>query len=227
MMELFKKNCRWLIPAVFLLLIAPLTPYLDLKISHFFFNGNQFSTDPYITFFYKYGNFPAHILGFISLFLLIVSFAFKRWMKLQAPALLLFLTLTLGSGVIVNLVLKDHWGRPRPVQSKEFGGPLPFRPFYSPNFNSPMPAKSFPCGHCSTGFFFMALILLGKRYNKPALTYFGIGMTLFLGLSLSYSRLAKGGHYFSDILISALIMWWVAITLDWLIYEREKSECRD
>jgi lipid A 4'-phosphatase len=218
------KHYRWLMPGLLLLAITPFTPYLDLKISHYFFQDGHFNKDPYVTFFYKYGNFPAHLLGFISLFLMIGSFIKKRWKWLQGPALLLILTLTLGSGVIVNLVLKDHWGRPRPVQSTEFGGPLPFRPFYSPQFHSPLPARSFPCGHCSTGFFFFALVLLGQRYKCKTLFYFGIAMSLFLGLSLSYSRIAKGGHYFSDILFSALIMWWTALILNWLIFDYERSD---
>src|SRR3990172_9149834 len=41
-------------------------------------------------------------------------------------SLFLILTLALGPGVVVNLVLKDHWGRPRPVMIDLFGGSVPY-----------------------------------------------------------------------------------------------------
>ena len=37
----------------------------------------------------------------------------------------LVVTLALGPGVVTNLVLKDHWHRPRPIDVTEFGGSVP------------------------------------------------------------------------------------------------------
>src|ERR1700758_991588 len=37
-------------------------------------------------------------------------------------ALFLIATLALGPGVLTNLVLKDHWGRPRPIDVQHIGG---------------------------------------------------------------------------------------------------------
>ena len=38
------------------------------------------------------------------------------------PVLCLTLSLIVGPGILVNLILKDHWGRPRPVHVTMFGG---------------------------------------------------------------------------------------------------------
>src|SRR6478672_12010674 len=41
-------------------------------------------------------------------------------------------TLVLGPGLLVNGVLKEHWARPRPGAVVEFGGTLPFMPWWDP-----------------------------------------------------------------------------------------------
>jgi len=54
--------------------------------------------------------------------------------RIPAPSCraLLFLgaSLAIGSGLIVNLGLKDHSHRPRPVHVREFGGDEEFRPWF-------------------------------------------------------------------------------------------------
>ena len=45
---------------------------------------------------------------------------------------LMLLTLALAPGVVANLVLKEHWGRPRPIDVAEFGGDEHFRPWWDP-----------------------------------------------------------------------------------------------
>jgi lipid A 4'-phosphatase len=44
----------------------------------------------------------------------------------------LVVTLALGPGVLTNLVLKDHWHRPRPIDVTEFGGSFRFTPWWDP-----------------------------------------------------------------------------------------------
>ena len=50
-----------------------------------------------------------------------------------------------GAWLIIDFALKDHWGRPRPRQVKEFGGMQEFRPYYGkPNFfHQPEPQNLF------------------------------------------------------------------------------------
>jgi lipid A 4'-phosphatase len=76
--------------------------------------------------------------------------AFGGWRR---QGIFLLLSVVIGPGLLVNTVFKDHWGRPRPRDVVEFGGPLHYRP-------APLPGgeggASFPCGHCSVGFLFAA-----------------------------------------------------------------------
>lgn len=201
----------WMLPVLAMLILTPLTPFLDLEISRYFYHTSGFQSNAFWTFLFNYGPYPAHFTAIAALFIFTASFFFKTWRRWRAPALVLMLTMAIGAGLIVHAALKDHWGRPRPKQTIEFGGTQHFRAYYEPNFShQPEPSKSFSCGHCSMGFYFFALALVGRRMGSPALFYIGIGFAVVLGILLSLTRIAQGGHFFSDTLISALIMWLTA-----------------
>lgn len=218
------KNAKWWLPILLMVLITPFTPWLDLTISHYFFSDHHFVSNDFTTFMFNYGILAADILvgGAVVTFLL--SYCLKYWKPWRQASLVLILTLAIGAGFITHTLLKDHWGRPRPKQVIEFGGTQAFRPYYSPNFFSqPEPSKSFPCGHCTMGFYFFALALIGKRYHYRSLYYGGFALAVVLGIALSVTRIAMGGHFFSDTLISALIMWLTALACDFLIFGKEEA----
>jgi lipid A 4'-phosphatase len=50
---------------------------------------------------------------------------------------LMLLTLALAPGVLANLILKEHWDRPRPIDVAEFGGEEHFRPWWDPRGDCP------------------------------------------------------------------------------------------
>lgn len=216
-----KPSLYWVIPIAIVLLLIPFGSAIDLSLARYFFHDGAFTETPFTHFFYTYGVIPGQLFsasGLLALLLSTLSRAYRNW---QPHALFVVLTLAIGSGVIAHAILKDHWGRPRPKQVIEFGGSQPFRPFYSPNFfNQPEPSRSFPCGHCTMGFYFFALALLGKRLKKQWIATSGVIITILLSAALGYTRIAQGGHFFSDVIIAGVVMWLTAIALDWLIYER-------
>lgn len=217
----------WLYPAFFVLLITPFTPWIDLSMSRFFYSiGNDpvehFLKSPILSALFDYGTLPANVTAFIATVLLISSYLFKRLKALQNPCLVLLLTYAMGAGLIINGILKEYWGRPRPKQVEEFGGTQAFRPFYQPNFfHQPQPSRSFPCGHCATGFYFFALAFVGKRLKKPLVWKASLAFALAFGTILSLARIMQGGHFFSDTIFSALIMWYTTLAIDWLVYSGE------
>lgn len=211
-----------MIPLIFALLITPFTPWIDLSIETYFYNhGNDktthFVTSPLIDLSYTWLVWIPNTFAIIAAFFLL----FRNWRK---PALLVVLTMIVGSGFITHAVFKDHWGRPRPKQVDQFGGTQEFRPFWKPNlFKQTEPSKSFPCGHCSVGFLFFTVALLGERYRSRPLFWLGLALAITLGGLLSYARMAQGGHFFSDTLFSALIMWWTALMMDALVFAKEDA----
>lgn len=214
------------LPLLMLALIAPFTPVWDLLLSRYFYDPvhNNFPGGWLFDEIRFWAVFPAIGTAIGATFVLALSYVIKPdWKKWRSHVLLLILPMALGAGILTHTLFKDHWGRPRPRQVTEFGGDQPFRPFYSPNFSLQVqPLKSFPCGHASMGFYFFSLILLGRRLSCQWVYLLGIFLTLFLGSALSITRIAQGGHFFSDTLATALLLWSVALTSDWLLFSDEK-----
>jgi membrane-associated PAP2 superfamily phosphatase len=228
MLDWIKRNGIWAYPVLAMVLIAPFTPWLDLTITGAYFKdfsvkGNSLPQMKFWDWVFSYGVIPGIVTAIIAGMIYIFSFYLSAIYSLRKPALALALGMAIGSGLIVHVILKDHWGRPRPKQVIEFGGKQEFRPFYSPNFfHQPEPSKSFPCGHCSVGFYFFSLALIGRRYNSKNLYYLGMFLAFGLGILLGWGRIAQGGHFFSDVLVSALIMRLTALWVDKLLFGTEK-----
>lgn len=204
-----------LLPILAMALIAPFTPMLDLRFSSFFYQGNgRFDSGAFYDFMFDYAVLPAQITAILATIAFISSFFIAKLKKLRRPSFVLILTMLVGAGFIVHTVFKDHWGRPRPRQTIDFGGTQPYRPFYIPNFSNQESSKSFPCGHCTMGFFFFApaLVLLRAGYKKSFLVT--MAFAVLLGIGLGIARMGVGAHYFSDVLMSGLIMWLVAYLFD-------------
>jgi lipid A 4'-phosphatase len=221
-MNTFKKNFAWLLPLLLIILIAPFSSYLDLNIEKYYFNEENFQSDAFLDFMFDFGVAPAWIVTGMCLLIYILSWMLPKWKTWRPYVLLPVLTMAIGSGLFVHAALKDHWGRPRPKQLIEFGGGQQFRPFYKPNFfDQPEPSKSFPCGHCSLGFFFFSAAFVGMRLKKAWLAWTGFFLAMLLGITLGYVRMAQGGHFFSDVIVGAAVMWWTVLFLDWLIFEKQ------
>ncbi len=137
----------------------------------------------------------------------------KRWQKhgpARAIGAFLLASLLLGPGLVVNAVLKEHWGRARPHQVVEFGGSQPFTPALLPA-NHCERNCSFVSGHSAIGFWWLALGLAW-----PAWRWRAMALGVVLGGALSVVRIMQGGHFLSDTVFSFLVVWGVAESLAWL-----------
>jgi len=121
-------------------------------------------------------------------------------------------TLVLGAGALVNVILKEHWGRPRPLLTDLFGGPYPFVPaghithYCASNC-------SFVSGEAASAFWLVALATLTpSRYRVPALI-----AALAVASATSLLRVAFGGHYLSDVMLGALLSLFIFACLATLI----------
>ena len=223
-MNFIKKNVRWLLPLIAAFIIAPFTPWLDMATAHLCYqNAAGFSSNAFLDFLYTFGELPAQLIGIVAtLYFLHAVYARKRTQQ-RFVALILSLNMIIGYGSITRTVLKELWGRPRPIQIEEFGGTHKFRPFYTPILKKGSDAlQSFPSGHAACGFYFFSLYFIGYSYQKRWLKNLGLALGATLGVLLSFVRIVQGGHFLSDTLFSALIMWETACFVDFLIFE---SDC--
>jgi len=123
-----------------------------------------------------------------------------RWAPDGRSVVFLIATIAIGSGLIVNLGLKDHAHRPRPVHVVEFGGHDEFRPW--DRFDGACRKNcSFVSGEAASGFWMVAPALLTPPpWRGPAV----VGGLIF-GAGASLLRMAFGGHFLSDVLLGGLI----------------------
>ena len=123
-----------------------------------------------------------------------------RWAPDGRSIVFLIATLAIGSGLIVNLGLKDHAHRPRPVHLVEFGGEMQFRPWY--RFDGDCETNcSFVSGEAASAFWMVAPAMLVPPPWRAAAV---VGALAF-GVGASGLRLAFGGHFPSDVLLGGLI----------------------
>lgn len=156
-----------------------------------------------------------------GIFLLLAAlYALRRFAGLEAPApttaglLFLALSLALGPGLLVNAVLKDHSHRPRPYQTREFGGDETFRPFW--RFDGECRRNcSFVSGEGSAAFWTVAPALLAP----PPLQGAAVAGAVVFGIATSVMRMVSGGHYLSDTVFAGLLTWLVVL-LCWRLVQR-------
>ncbi len=152
--------------------------------------------------------------------LLIIKMVFPRLKAitdLRAPVFLLS-TLILGPGVLVNMILKETWGRPRPRHTELFGGDQPFIGVWPPT-NYCESNCSFVSGEGSSSFWLLALTLIvPARFRLPTFI-----ATASLCLIFSANRVAFGGHFLSDTLLSWGCSALVIISVYHMLYVSPRS----
>ena len=133
----------------------------------------------------------------------------RRMLIEGRAALFLIVTLALGPGIITNLILKDHWGRARPIDVTQFGGADKFTPWWDSRGACPNNC-SFVAGEPSGAFWTLAPAALAPLELQP-LAY---GAALIFGVAVGMLRIGGGGHFFSDVVFAGVFVYLEI----WLVY---------
>jgi lipid A 4'-phosphatase len=121
----------------------------------------------------------------------------RRSLIPPSASLFLVATLIIGPGLLVNMVLKELWGRPRPVMVDAFGGSDPYVAVWRITDYCTSNC-SFVAGEASSAIWLTALALVVPRqWRLPTAIITGV----YAGL-ISLNRIAFGGHFLSDVLLS-------------------------
>jgi lipid A 4'-phosphatase len=137
----------------------------------------------------------AAIMAVIAAVLLVRDiFRGKRWLdggiRLKA---VLIATLAIGPGIIVNGILKNHWGRPRPWMTDQFGGWLPFVAA-GEKTDYCLSNCSFISGESAAAGWLMCVAILMYARQR---TYVATGL-LVAAFIQPILRVAFDAHYLSD-----------------------------
>ncbi len=210
-------TAAWLIPllfagAVFLFTAAP---GIDLATSALFYTPSQGFTlkhSAWATLFYK--GSPLLVQAWIYLLIAgVLLSVWKRFRGLRRHALFLLAVITLGPGLLVNVVLKDHWDRARPVQIVQFGGEKQFTPAWV-IADQCADNCSFVSGHASGAFSLMALAWVFPRRRQ-----FWLTVGTIWGANMGLVRIAQGGHFLSDVVFAGFLVYFSAALLArWVFY---------
>jgi lipid A 4'-phosphatase len=129
----------------------------------------------------------------------LIKLAWPYRASLIRPRDSLFLasTLALGPGLLVNVILKNNWGRPRPAQIQAFGGDATFTGVWE--FSDYCSRNcSFVSGEASSAIWIMSVsLVVPPLWRVPVFIVTGI-----YALALSLNRIAFGGHFLSDVVLS-------------------------
>ena len=190
---------------LFVIILLSVGNNLDLYISSLAYKGDsQFYLQSYdlVVLLFRKIILPLLILyliflTFLSLFLPIKLIYLNYKIKIR-EFFFIFISLFFNLILVVNLLLKDMWGRARPNDIINFGGEDNFTAWFE--FSDACSKNcSFVSGDSSVGFSIIIFYFLSKK-----IIFFWL--SLFFGFSLGLVRILEGGHFISDIIISNFII---------------------
>ena len=149
----------------------------DLRFSAHFFTVEKkwfLAKSPPWIWLYEYGVIPGIFLSIISFFTWIFSHTKKKLAILRPYLLICALTPIIASVLLVNVILKDHTGRPRPREIIQFSGNWEYLPALQ--IGIPGRGHSFPCGHCSIAFTLTSGIVFWRLSRKFAILSLSLGL---------------------------------------------------
>ena len=189
-----------------------LFPSLDITVSGLFFgqDGKFIATESdWFIYFIRKMLLPllALLVFFVPIAAVIKQIYFKEKI-LNIPVrewVYLFSCLIVGTGVVVNSIFKNLWGRARPNDTIQFGGQEPFTiPWLNVDYCNTN--CSFVSGDVS--FFTLSLALL-IIFNKTSWNTFAYAAILLISLL----RIMEGDHFLSDTVMSFIITYVIIIGL--------------
>ena len=202
-------------------LLFGLYPELDLRISRIFHEhvvgGNAFGWRIYppLMLARNAGLWIGTLLIAPFLVALAIKLILPRRKLLLSGRAILFLaaTLALGPGLLVNVILKDHWGRPRPIDVAQFGGSEHFRAWWDPRGDCPNNC-AFVSGDVSGAFWSIAPAVL----VPPPWRTLAVGAALTLGVGMAVVRVMAGAHFVSDVVFAGVFTFLIIWIVHGLIY---------
>jgi lipid A 4'-phosphatase len=137
-------------------------------------------------------------------------------------ALFLIVTMALGPGILANVILKDHWGRVRPIDVTELGGTGRFTAWWDPRGDCPDNC-SFIAGEPSGAFWTMAPAALAP----PQWRLLAYGGALAFGAAVGLLRIAAGGHFFTDVVFAGVFIYLLIWTTHGLVFRWRATRITD
>ena len=132
----------------------------------------------------------------------------------------------IGPGLVVNTGFKAYWGRARPSNVIDFGGTAQFSPAWAISDQCTKNCSFVSGEGAGVTALTIALLLILLRYRSRIATplyragqALAVAMLVFVG----WQRVATGGHFLSDVLLSALLIGLIAAVLARFMLNRDAA----
>lgn len=146
----------------------------------------------------------------------------RRLMLSGRAIVLLLATFLIVPGLIANGLFKTHWNRPRPNETVQFGGALPFVAWWDPRGQCPENC-SFFSGEAAAAFWTYAPAALAPPVMRPL----AFGAATALGLGTGLMRVAFGRHFLSDVIAAGLVSYVVIWLMHGYLYRWPRTRWRE
>lgn len=219
---------RVLIVAALAMLPFVVWPGLDLAVSGLFHHKDWMGSPVSEALRFALWRLSGLVL-FAAFVLWLVALVKKRDI-LRAPARfwgMIVLLYALGPGLLVDTILKRHWGRARPADVTEFGGSLTFTPPWWPS-DQCLSNCSFVSGEVagSTATAIAILLILGLWRDRlsPLAVRSVAAVAVLLPVISAVQRMTSGRHFLSDTLFAALFTLLIASLLHLVLIRRKSRD---
>ena len=183
---------------------------VDIWFTEIFYKGNnQFFVQHYLVskvYFYEFfirDVFLPLIVIFLLFFPIVIKFS--RYLKnkfilfdFKTTDICFIWASTIIMTFVISFLLKDLWGRARPVDTIAFGGEKVFTPWWVYSTEC-LDNCSFVSGDASVGFFIACIY-----YITNNIKFFYI--SILFGLIIGIVRVGAGAHFLSDVLMSFVVI---------------------
>ncbi len=147
----------------------------------------------------------------------------RRKLLISGRAIIfLIATLALAPGLVANVLLKDHWGRSRPIDVTQFGGSEHFVAWWDPRGDCPSNC-AFVSGDVAGAFWTLAPAVLAP----PQWRALSIGAALALGTAMAAMRVMAGAHFLSDTIFAGVFTFLIIWLMYGLIYRWPRTRLSD
>jgi membrane-associated PAP2 superfamily phosphatase len=146
----------------------------------------------------------------------------RKMLMSGRAALFLIATMALAPGLLVNVVLKDHWGRPRPIDVTQFGGDEHFVAWWDPRGDCPKNCAFVSGDVAGTAWILAPAVLAPPQWRAAA-----YGAALALTAGMAAIRVMAGGHFVSDTIFAGVFTFLIIWIAHGLIYRWPRTRFTD
>ena len=178
---------------------------LDQKLTAILYQPNQ-KIHALLFLFGEVGKYLPPVLIFVFFLYSIKKTQYRR------ESIYLMSVLVLGSGLMINAILKPTFTRPRPEYCQEFNPKAEQQFIHAFEATEITDSSSFPSGHTGSAFSLLAIffVLLNRKSPKR---HIALLLLCLFGFSVGATRIIQGRHFLSDILGSFASLWLTCIIL--------------